>query len=110
MTRLGLVLLTVLASAACSGGSSSNTIPPGTWSGSTADDREFVIEVTDEVEVNRREARYVERGVLEVRQDPFRITITCDLHEDEEELRCDVSTTAPGLSTPMTEVIDLMLL
>lgn len=108
MRRACLVLVALLGVAGCAG-SSSDMIPPGTWSGSTADDREFTIEVTDEVEVNRRDARYVERGVLEVRMDPFRTTITCDLHEDEEELRCDVSTKAPGLPTT-TEVIDLMLL
>lgn len=109
MTRCTLALLGLLAVAGCSSGSSSDTIPGGTWSGSTAEDREFTIEVADDIEVNRRDARYVEPGVLEVREDAARTTLTCDLSEDEEELRCDVSTELRG-QPATTEVIDLMLL
>lgn len=108
MTRCALALVAVLAVAGCSG-SSADFIPAGTWSGSTSDDREFTIHVGDEIEVNRREGQFVDRGVLQVEEGPTRTTITCDLHKDEEELRCEVTTERRG-QPATTEVIDLMLL
>ena len=108
MNRCALLLVLLLGLPGCSG-SSADLIPPGTWTGSTADDREFTMQVGDEIEVNRREATFVERGVLEVEEGPSRTTITCDLHENEEELRCEVTTERRGQSAT-TEVIDLMLL
>lgn len=108
MTRSALVLAAAVLLAGCSG-TSSDAIPGGTWAGSTADDREFVIEVGEDLEVNRREARYVDRGVLEVEAGAARMTVQCELLENEEELRCDVSTKVPG-QPDTTEVIDLMLL
>lgn len=108
MTRLCLLLLAVITLAGCAD-SSSQAVPPGTWAGSTAADQEFLITVGEEIEVNRVEARYVERGVLEARVGTVRMRLTCELLDNEEELRCSVTTQAPEFPTT-TEVIDLMLL
>ena len=112
MTRsLPLLVAVLMAGLTLSGCSQSESdlIPPGTWTGSTSDDREFTIEVGEDIEVNRREARYTEPGVLEVEEKAARTTILCEVAEDEEELSCDV-TTQVGQQPPTTEVVDLMLL
>lgn len=110
MTRrlLALALLACLV-AGCSEGAG-DQLPGGTFAGSTATDRPFTLEVGEEPKVNRNDARFVDRGVLESEKGGVRTTLTCKVTDpDGEELRCTVVTTAPaGAST--TEVIDLMLL
>jgi hypothetical protein len=69
------------------------------------------MEIGDKPTVNKRKARYVERGVLEVKDSGVVTTVRCKvLDKKAEQLRCDVRTAPPGGAAPTTEVIDLMLL
>lgn len=103
-------LALALALSACSAGSAGDDLPGGTFAGSTAGDAPFVLEVADEIKVNRRKARLVDRGVLELTSDGVRTRLECTVQDKErEELRCTVLTTPPT-GKPTTEVIDLMLL
>ncbi len=100
----------VLALPACSGSSAVDQLPSGTFAGSTAGDAPFVLEVGQDIKVNRRKARLVEEGVVELKAAGVGTRLECSVQdEDGEELRCTVRTTPPT-GAPTTEVIDLMLL
>lgn len=103
------VVALVLTLAACSG-SAVEQLPGGTFAGSTAGDAPFVLEIGQDIKVNRRKARLVEEGVVELNAAGVRTRLECSVQdEDGQELRCTVRTTPPT-GAPTTEVIDLMLL
>ena len=109
MRRLAVALALVPLLTACSEGEGER-LPAGSFAGSTATDRAFTVDVGDEVRVNGKKARFVERGVIEVKGGDVRTTLTCKVQDRKgEELRCTVET-APPTGRPTTEVIDLMLL
>lgn len=93
------------------GGGKKPFIPPGTYAGSTAADRAFTLDVGEKVTVNKREGRFTDRGVVQVKDHGIVTTVTCKVTDRKgEELRCEVRTAPPGTPIPATEVIDLMLL
>lgn len=102
------VLLAAASLSGCSGGTPA--LPPGTFAGSTATDQPFMVEIGSDIKVNQREARLIDRGVIEVRGGAVPTTLTCTPGDDKgESLRCTVRT-MPRQGAPTTEVIDLMLL
>ena len=108
--RALLALGLAVALAGCGDEPAGDQLPGGTFAGSTAADREFLLEVAEEPKVNNKRARFVDRGVLQVRDADVPTTLTCKVTDDDgEELRCTLTTTPPG-GTPTNEVIDLMLL
>ena len=109
--RLLPVVALVAALAGCSNDAAGDQLPGGTFAGSTATDRAFTLEITkDEARINNRKARFVDQGVLELRDADVPTTLTCKvLDEEGEELRCTLRT-EPEDGGPTTEVIDLMLL
>jgi hypothetical protein len=108
---VALLVLAPLLLTACGSGDKAQFIPPGSWAGSTAGDRPFTLDISDKPTVNKRKARFVEHGVLEVKDHGVTTTIRCTVvGKKAEELRCDVRTAPPGGAPPTTEVIDLMLL
>lgn len=101
----------VLVLTACGGGGGNSFVPPGSYAGSTAADRAFTLDVSDKVQVNRREGRFIKRGVIEVKDGGAITTLTCRvLDKRGEELRCTLHVRPAQNGTPTTEVLDLMLL
>lgn len=99
-----------VALTAC-GGNTNDFIPPGSYAGSTANDRAFTLDVSDKVRINRHEARFVRRGVVELRDRGTLTRLTCKVLDDKgEELRCTLRVAPADDSAPTTEVLDLMLL
>lgn len=92
------------------GGASGDALPSGTFAGSTATDRALVVEIGSTIKVDRREARLIDRGMIEVRDGSVRTTLTCRKTDPKgQELRCTVRHEPPrGPAT--SEVVDLMLL
>lgn len=106
MKRLALGLL-LLLTAAC--GESVDVLPGGTFAGSTADDQPFVVEVGDEIKVNKAKVKPVDEGVYAL-ENESRITFEFEVTDDEgEEVRCTVRF-KPERGEPVTQVVDLMLL
>ena len=63
-------------------------LPPGTYAGSNAADREVVIEIGDRIEVNGKRARRRE-GVIIADRLAGKPRITCVPQAKGEELRCE---------------------
>lgn len=107
-SALAGLVAALLSLTACGGGG--GALPSGTFAGSTAGDEPFVVEIGSQIKVNRRDARLIDRGVIEIRGGAARTTLTCKKTDDKgEELRCTVRSEPPQ-GQPITEVIDLMLL
>ena len=112
MTGRTAVIAVALAAAlaGCGDEPAGDQLPGGTFAGSTATDRAITVEIADEPKIDNRKARFVDRGVLALRDADVPTTLTCKvLDEDGEELRCTLRT-EPRNGNPTTEVIDLMLL
>ncbi len=102
------LLLATAVVAGCGGGT--KALPAGTFAGSTATDQPFVVEIGSSIKVNRRSARIIDGGVLQVRGGAVPMTLDCAPGDRKgESLRCTVRTMPPQ-GSPTTEVIDLMLL
>ena len=103
-----ILIAALLLTAAC--GESADVLPGGTFAGSTADDKPFVLEVGEKVKVNRAEIKPVDVGVYALERGNARVTFEFDVTDDKgEELRATITVT-PEVGQPVTEVIDLMLL
>lgn len=89
-----VVALLVLLAAGCRAESGS-LIPPGRYSGSTADDRAVTIDFgSDDVRVNRKRADLVKpdrNNVFVARREPGRPRWECEVAAEGDELRCDVA-------------------
>lgn len=108
LTAFVAVTLAMSVLTGCTGGG--GALPTGTFAGSTSTGQPFVVQIGDQLKVNRRPARFIDRTVIEVRQDAGRTTLACRSTDPKgEELRCAVRTQPPQ-GAPSIEVIDLMLL
>src|SRR4051794_20023295 len=106
MKPAAALVIAALLLSACGSGDEGDILPPGSWAGSTATDRPFTIEIKEKPTVNKRKAKFVKRGVLEVKDHGVTTTVRCTVvGAKAEEMRCDVRTAPPGGATPTTEVI-----
>lgn len=111
MRRVALLLAWLLALSACGDGASNSFTPPGSYAGSTAADQAITLDVSDKVRINRREGRFVQRGVIEVKDGGAVTTLSCKVVDNKgEELRCTLRVTPNQSGAPTTEVLDLMRL
>lgn len=100
---LAVVAVAGLGGAAAGCSQDERFLPPGQFSGSTADERPFEVLVADDPKINGREAEWDGRGRIKQTKGSERAVAECVTQAEGEELQCEVR-----LHDGRVETVELM--